>query len=86
MFFEFEMAHQDFDAVSAAQMLRELFAKIDRAVLATGATKGHHQVFEAAPLIVFDGRIDQAKHTGKELMHALLLMQIVYDRRVPARE
>ena len=38
-------------AVSTAQMFRQLFGKIYRAVLAARASKRHHQAFKPATLI-----------------------------------
>ena len=69
-----------------AQMFRQLLGQIDRAMLAARAAKRHHQVLEPAALIVAHAGVHQRQHTGKELVHALLLVEIVDHRRVFAGE
>src|SRR5215831_13957793 len=55
-------------------------------MLATGAAEGHHQILEAAVLVIAHTGIHQRHHAGEKLMHALLLMEIFDYRRVFARE
>src|SRR5581483_3377495 len=80
------MPHHDLDPAPGAQMLRQAFSHKYRAMLAAGATKRHHQALEAAALIIAHAGINQRHHAGEELMHALLLVEILDDRRVLAGE
>src|SRR6266403_5062062 len=51
-------------------------------MLAAGAAKRNHHVFEAALLIAVDARIHQRQDAGEKLMHAFLLIEIVDHRGV----
>jgi len=80
------MPHHDFHPALAAQMSRQLFCKVNRTMLASGAAERHHQALKAATLIVAHASIHQRNNAGEELMHALLLVEILDHRRVFARE
>src|SRR5271165_5879528 len=64
--FQFEMAHDDFEAVPEAQAFGQLLREKNRAVLAARAAEGNHQILEAALLIVVYGGVQQRKHAGEE--------------------
>src|SRR6201993_175416 len=49
-------------------------------MLAAGASKSHHQVLESAALVFIDTGVHQRQSAGKELVHALLLIE-VFDYR-----
>src|SRR5208283_4130512 len=49
---------------------------------ASGASEGHHQILEAALLIIADAGINQRKHSRKELVHAFMLVEVFDHRRV----
>src|SRR5260370_7483836 len=51
-------------------------------MLAAGAAEGHHQVLEAALLIIVHGGIHERDDARKKLVNALLLVEIVDDRSV----
>src|SRR6266849_222836 len=80
------MANLYIHAVPAAQMLCQLFREIYRAMLAAGAAKRHHQILEAAMLIIAHAGIHQRDRAGEKLVHAVLLIEKIYHRRVFARE
>src|SRR5690349_23042246 len=84
--FELDVADNDFHAASAAQMFGELFGEIDGPMLAARATETHHQILEATLLVILDRRINERKHAGQELVNALLLVEVINDRRVAAGE
>ena len=83
---QLKMPHDDVDPFPAAQAFGQLLRKINRAVLAAGAAERHHQVLEAALLIIAHTRIHQRDDAREKLMHALLLIEIVDYRRVFARQ
>src|SRR6266403_1228653 len=76
------MPHRNRQAVPGAQAFRSLLGEENGAMLAAGAAKRNHQVFEAALLIAVDARIHQRQDAGEKLMHALLLIEIVDHRGV----
>src|ERR1019366_3588856 len=76
------MMHHHFHSTLGAQMIRQPLRQIDGAMLAAGTTEGHHQVLEAATLIRAHACIHQRDRAGEELAHALLLIEIVDDRRI----
>src|SRR5260370_32966791 len=80
------MAENNFEAVAGAEAFGQLFGKEHRAMLAAGASERNHQIFEAALLIVGDDGVDQRQDAGEKLMHGLLLIEIVDDRSILARE
>src|SRR5579864_3238868 len=55
-------------------------------MLAAGASKSHHQVLEAAPLVFIDTGVHQRQRAGKELVHALLLIEVFDHRRFSSGE
>src|SRR5579864_3056893 len=55
-------------------------------MLAAGASKSHHQVLEAAPLVFIDTGVHQRQRAGKELVHALLLIEVFDHRRISSGE
>jgi len=69
-----------------AQMIRQPLRQINGAMLASGTTERHHQVLEAATLIRAHACVHQRDRAGEELAHALLLIEIVDDRRVYSGE
>src|ERR1019366_7538273 len=76
------MMHHHFHTILAAQMFRQLLREIHRAMLAAGAAERHHQVLEAAALIRAHACVHQRHCTSEKLVHALVLIEIVDDRRV----
>src|ERR1700688_4305324 len=74
------MAHRDFHAVPGSKMFCQLFRKINRAMLATGAAERNHQVFKSSLVVAVYAGIDQRHHTGEKLMHAFLLIEIFNHR------
>src|SRR6266403_3217087 len=58
-FFELEMADGSFHAISTAQAFCQVLGEENGAVLAAGAAKGDHEVFEAALLVGADAGVDQ---------------------------
>src|ERR1700726_306342 len=44
-------------------------------MLAAGASKSYHQVLESAALVFRDTGVHQRQRAGKELVHALLLVE-----------
>src|SRR5258708_30977492 len=80
------MAEDYFEAVAGAPALGQLLGEEDGAMLATGASKGDHQILEATLLIVGDASVDEGKDAGEKLMHSLLLGEVVDDRGVFAGE
>src|SRR3989441_5023956 len=83
---QLKMADRHFHAVPGAQTLRQLLREIDGAMLAAGAAKGDHQIFEAALLITADAGVHQRQDTREKLVHAFLLIEIVDDRGVFASQ
>src|SRR5690242_68868 len=55
-------------------------------MLAAGATKRDHEVFEAARLVVCDAGVDERIDRCQELMHSFLLIEIFDDGRVATGE
>ena len=84
--FEFDVAELDGEAVAAAESLGELFGEEDGTMLAAGATKRDHEVFEAARLVVCDAGVDERIDRCQELMHSFLLIEIFDDGRVATGE
>src|SRR5438046_1719194 len=80
------MADSDFQAVPGAQAFRQLLGEKDRAMLAASAAERNHQILEAALLKIADTGVHQRQDAGEELMHALLLIEIVDHRSVFAGE
>src|ERR1700730_19029061 len=80
------MPHLNFYATLAAQAFCQVFREKDRAVRAAGAAEGDHEVLEAALLIAGDAGLDEGNHTGEILVYAVLLVQIVDDRGIFARQ
>src|SRR4029077_14408959 len=56
------------------------------AVLAAGAAEGDHQIFETALLVAGDAGLDESERVGEILVHAFLLVQVIDDRGVFARQ
>src|SRR5713101_3022233 len=83
---QLKMAHDDVHPFPAAQAFGQLLRKIDRAMLTAGAAEGHHQVLEAALLIIVHAGIHQRDDAREKLVNAFLLVQIVDDRSVFARQ
>src|ERR1700758_4682879 len=83
---KFDVADNYFYTASAAQMFGELFGEIDGAMLATSAAEAHHQIFEAALLIILDRCINKREFAGEILVNTLLLVEIVDDSRVATGE
>src|SRR5579884_3917492 len=52
----------------------------------TRATETHHQILKGATLVLVHAGLHQRRNTGEELMHGLLLIQIIDNRRIFARE
>src|SRR5271157_1935187 len=80
------MAHDDFQAVSDAQAFGQLLRQKNGTMLAARAAEGHHQILEAALLIIADAGIDQREHSREKLVHAFLLVEVFDHRRVFAGE
>src|ERR1017187_64044 len=78
------MADSDFHSAAGSQMLCQLLRKIDGAVLASGAAEGDHEIFKAAALIAAHAGIRKRENVGQILVLAVLLIEIVDDRRVLA--
>src|ERR1700756_5602472 len=55
-------------------------------MLAAGASKSHHQVLESAALVFIDAGVHQRQRAGKELVHALLLIEVFDHRRISSGE
>src|ERR1700692_4288040 len=51
-------------------------------MLAAGAAERDHQVLEAAALVFVNAGIHKRHHAGQKLMHALLLVEVIDDRRI----
>ena len=51
-------------------------------MLAAGAAERYHQALEAAALIVAHAGIHKRQDAGKKLVHTLLLIKIINNRRV----
>src|SRR6516164_10369348 len=82
--FEPRVAERHLDASAVAQVSGQLLGQEYRTVLPAGAAERHHQILEAALLIVADAGVDQREHAGQELVYALLLIQVVDHRRILA--
>ena len=80
------MAQHHVNAIAAAHVICQLLGQIDRAMLAARAAERHRQVLESALLVIADAGIDQREHAGEVLAHALMLVQVIRDRRVLAGE
>src|SRR5689334_8049682 len=83
---KFDVADNDFYTASAVQMFGELFGEIDGAMLAAGAAETHHYILEAALLIILDRCINKSEYAGEILVNALLLVEVINDRRVATGE
>src|SRR5437870_12162466 len=71
------MPHHYLHPIPTAQTLCQLLRQIYRAMLPAGATERHHQVLEAATLILAHAGIHERYCACEKLMHALLLIQII---------
>src|SRR5579859_2974226 len=80
------MAHHHLDSAPAAQMFGQALGQVNRAMLAAGAAKRYHQALETAAMIIAYAGVDQRHCAGEELMHALLLVEILDHRGVFAGE
>ena len=80
------MPQDDLDAAASLQSLRNLLRKIDRAMLASGASERHHQILKSAALVIVHAGVHQRHDAGQILMDAFLLVEVVDHRRVPARQ
>src|SRR6266702_102960 len=58
-FLQLKMPYRHLQPVPAAQTLRQLFRQIDRAMLAAGAAERHHQILEAAALVIAHAGVHQ---------------------------
>src|SRR5713226_4032379 len=58
-FLQLDVADHNFQAVSVAQTFCQLFRQVDRAVLASGAAEGDHEILEAALLVSAHAGIHQ---------------------------
>src|SRR6266571_3300559 len=56
---QLKMPYRHLQPVPAAQTLRQLFRQIDRAMLAAGAAERHHQILEAAALVIAHAGVHQ---------------------------
>src|SRR5713101_49896 len=83
---QLQMPHDDVHSVPAAQALCYLLRKIHGAMLAAGASERHHQVLETALLVISHARIHERHDVRKKLMHTLLLIEVIDDRRILARQ
>src|SRR5688572_8749767 len=64
----------------------QLLRHEDGSVLSTGATKGHHEVFETTPLIRADTGVHEGHGIRQKLVNAFLPVEIVDHRFSSARE
>src|SRR5437660_12817158 len=55
-------------------------------MLPAGASKSHHQVLESAALVFIDTGVHQGQRAGKELVHALLLIEVFDHGRISSGE
>ena len=64
------------------QALRQLFSKIDGAVLATGASKADHKMVEAALSVTANAGLRKRKRVGEETFDRWLVREIGCDRSI----
>ena len=55
---ELQMPHRHFHAIPGTKMFCQLFRKINRTVLSTGAAEGNHEVFESSLAVTGYAGID----------------------------
>ena len=80
------MVEFDAEAAAGAKTLCELFCEEDGTVLATCATEGDHEAFEATRLIVAYAGVHECVHGGEKLVHTFLLIEVFDDGRVFTRK